>query len=91
MARYAIPRACRESWSEWIRLSSGREPIIDPLTGVIDDQGECVNICVDDFIKPLRAIKERVADLLNAYCVNRLPACYVQNLMALYDPVWAKS
>ena len=55
----------------------GEEPIIDPLTGVVDDQGECVNICVDDFIKPLRAIKERVADLLNTYCVGRLPACYV--------------
>jgi hypothetical protein len=55
----------------------GNEPIIDELTGVIEERGECVNICADDFIKPLRAIKERVADLLNTYCVNRLPACYV--------------
>ena len=56
--------------------SQGNEPIIDPITGVIEERGECVNICVDDFIKPLRAIKDRVADLLNTYCVNRLPACY---------------
>lgn len=55
----------------------GQEPIVDEVTGQVIEQGECVNICVDDFIKPLRAIKERVADLLNTYCINRLPACRV--------------
>ena len=60
--------------------SQGNEPIIDPITGVIEERGECVNICVDDFIKPLRAIKDRVADLLNTYCVNRLPACYAPDV-----------
>jgi hypothetical protein len=55
----------------------GQEPIVNQLTGDVIEQGECVNICVDDFIKPLRAIKERVADLLNTYCINRLPSCQV--------------
>ncbi len=65
---------------------TGNEPLIDDLTGVIEERGECVNICVDDFIKPLRAIKERVADLLNTYCVNRLPACYTSELDGTLRP-----
>ena len=62
----------------------GAEPTVIEETGQVIPQGDntCVNLCVDDFIVPLRAIKERVADLLNTYCINRLPSCVVP---ATYD------
>ena len=61
---------------------SGNEPVIDPIAETIMSQPglqeqDCVNICVEDFIAPLEAIKDRVANLLNTYCIDRLPACIV--------------
>jgi hypothetical protein len=37
----------------------------------------CVNICVDDFVEPLKIIKNKVAQLLSTYCLDRLPSCRV--------------
>jgi hypothetical protein len=60
----------------------GNEPIIDRVAETIMSQPnlqpqDCVNICVEDFVAPLEAIKDRVANLLNTYCIDRLPACVV--------------
>lgn len=57
----------------------GDEPTVVVETAQVIEQEDalCVNLCVDDFIVPLRAIKDRVADLLNTYCINRLPNCIV--------------
>lgn len=60
----------------------GNEPIIDRVAETIMSQpnlqdSDCVNICVEDFVAPLQAIKDRVSDLLNTYCIDRLPACIV--------------
>ena len=37
----------------------------------------CVNICQDDFVEPLKIIKNRVAQLLSTYCLDRLPTCRI--------------
>lgn len=61
---------------------SGNEPIVDRVAETIMSQPglepqDCVNICVENFVAPLEAIKNRVANLLNTYCIDRLPACRV--------------
>ncbi|MEE2645335.1 MAG: hypothetical protein VYD19_10415 [Myxococcota bacterium] len=45
--------------------------------GADDDQNVCLNICGGSFETPLQRIRDRVADLLNEYCVARLPQCLV--------------
>jgi hypothetical protein len=37
----------------------------------------CVNICQDNFVEPLKIIKNRVAQLLSTYCLDRLPSCRI--------------
>ena len=38
---------------------------------------ECVTICEDDFAAPLEAIKEKVAQIVATYCLDKPPACQV--------------
>ncbi len=38
---------------------------------------DCLSICEDSFAAPLLAIKEKVAEVLAAYCLDKMPACYV--------------
>lgn len=38
---------------------------------------ECVTICEDNFAKPLEAIKEKVAQIVATYCLDKPPACQV--------------
>lgn len=37
----------------------------------------CLSICEDSFSAPLLAIKAKVAEVLAAYCLDKVPACYV--------------
>ncbi len=37
----------------------------------------CVNICVNNFQRPLQKIKEQVAKLIANYCLDKPPACVV--------------
>ena len=57
----------------------GEEPEVDVFSHrlLTDASERCINICSEDFITPLNTIKERVADLISTYCLNRLPACRV--------------
>jgi hypothetical protein len=43
-----------------------------------DDEEACVNICVDDFSTPLERIKEKVAQLVATYCLDKPPACILR-------------
>ena len=45
--------------------------------GTEGDSEECVHICVDDFSEPLERIKERVANIIGTYCLDKPPACTV--------------
>ena len=45
--------------------------------GSDDNRQLCLNICGGSFDVPLQRIKDRVADLLNEYCVARIPQCVV--------------
>jgi hypothetical protein len=61
---------------------AGAEPVVDTNAETImsvpgQDPQACLNICLEDFVSPLEAIKNRVAKLLNTYCLDRLPACLV--------------
>ncbi len=38
---------------------------------------ECVTICEDNFAEPLEAIKEKVAEIVATYCLDKPPACQV--------------
>lgn len=42
-----------------------------------NDPEQCVNICVDNFSRPLQSIKDRVAQLVARYCLDKPPACQV--------------
>ncbi len=43
----------------------------------VETGAECVHICVDDFAGPLESIKERVANIIGTYCLDKPPACTV--------------
>lgn len=38
---------------------------------------ECVTICEDNFARPLGAIKEKVAQIVATYCLDKPPACQI--------------
>jgi hypothetical protein len=63
----------------------GTEPEImitpDNLRKVVAPNDECLTICVEDFVKPLNAIKDQVANLLSTYCIQSVPACRVPALI----------
>jgi hypothetical protein len=62
-----------ESFNEnGIGCPAGTEP-----GGPREGEEECVTICTDDFSAPLQAIKDRVAEVLGTYCLDKPPACQV--------------
>jgi len=56
----------------------GQEPSFDPVSGRFNESPECVSLCSESLSAPLRAIKDRVASLVNTYCLERSPPCLVQ-------------
>ncbi len=62
-----------------LNCASGQEPVVDAAAQRITPQpgATCLNICEPSFDVPLSAIKERVATLINTYCIDRLPECVV--------------
>ena len=56
---------------------TGEEPSLDPETGEFNVTPSCINLCSDDLTTPLTAIKGRVAELMNTYCLDRSPPCIV--------------
>ena len=56
---------------------AGDEPTIDRVAETTSGGENCVNICEESFIKPLESIKNKVAKLLNTYCLDRIPACRI--------------
>ena len=62
-----------------LSCASGQEPAVDAAAQRITPQpgATCLNICESSFDVPLSAIKERVATLINTYCIDRLPECVV--------------
>jgi len=66
------------SGSRYLALSDelGAESALGCPLGAEGGPG-CLSICEPSLAAPLLAIKERVATLINTYCLDRLPACVV--------------
>lgn len=64
--------------SNAIGCPTGQEPTFDPTTRTFTSNAECINLCGDDLSVPLTLIKDRVAKLVNTYCLDRSPPCIIQ-------------
>ena len=51
---------------------------------------ECVSICEDSFEAPLQAIKDKVAEVLATYCLDKAPRCVVSDGESTRDCVTAE-
>ncbi len=49
-----------------------------------EGDASCVNICIDDFAAPLQAIRDKVAEFVGSYCLDKPPACRLRGEDGLF-------
>lgn len=43
----------------------------------MENDADCVHICVDDFAGPLERVREKIVKIIGTYCLDKPPACQV--------------